>query len=95
MSEAMIISLLLRGLYNSNWAVRERIWTIAERMKTDLDFLVEVESEGGWIEGIGRVMFRPSNARERAGFPFMEDLWKRAVIFGERPERYSPRNFSA
>jgi hypothetical protein len=85
-SEAIMISLLASGLNNSNWAVRDRMWTVAERIRTDgrldlLESLVSLDLR----EGTGTVIFRPARADERAGFPCIEASWKSAVMFGLRP----------
>lgn len=66
----MVISVLDKGLKSSNWAVRERMWIVAERRKGE----VWVEGDGwvgglGWIEGTGRVILRPDSAEDSAGFP--------------------------
>jgi hypothetical protein len=47
------------------------------------------------IVGTGMVMLKPFRMEESFEFPLKEDAWKRTVMFGLRPERYSPRNFSA
>ena len=35
LSEFMVIPMLFRGLKSSNWAVRERMWIVADRRKGD------------------------------------------------------------
>ena len=56
---------------------------VALRRKGDVAGL---ESGGGWIDGTGRVIFRSAKAKDKVGFPGIEELWKITVILGLFPE---------
>jgi len=78
--------MLSRGLKSSNWAVRERMWIVAERRKGEVCFDSLNELDGSeWIIGTGMVMLRPARAEESSGFPAIEALWNKAVTFGDFP----------